>query len=414
MKKMVFMAAFVAATAAFVACSSNDDLVQQKPEISEASEDNVEEKVPMTIVVSDLTSRGTDFNDTDHPLTAFTLYSNMNASWVNGKPFTKPNDSWTVDGADLSWENGGPFTFYGVSDVTNLTKVTVGTQSVPQTPTVSENTVSFGYTMPQELRPKDDPDDEQEADRYWCNSENLPDLLVSKNTGSSSLNDGKLTVDFTHALARIKEINIYANTTRLEALETPITDHQMFRFRINGIRLGGLKSVGTYTFGATTPWTVSGDDTEFTIPLKQSELTYAKTWFKPGADKTTGITLPLTDGGLYLIPQTAAGEIVGTGSYEVSGAYAELDAQVFVYDNAAYTTLDDIGWYYCCEDFDPQTFKEADSEQAKFGLIRVPLKFTLAANNVYILTLDLSRGVYVGGMHDGEKIFDSVNFDPGT
>ena len=50
MKKMVFMAAFVAATAAFVACSSNDDLVQQKPDVPE---EQIEEKVPMKIIVSD-------------------------------------------------------------------------------------------------------------------------------------------------------------------------------------------------------------------------------------------------------------------------------------------------------------------------------------------------------------------------
>ena len=51
MKKILVMSAFVAFSAAFVACSSNDDLVQQKPDVPEES---VEEGIPMTVKVADL------------------------------------------------------------------------------------------------------------------------------------------------------------------------------------------------------------------------------------------------------------------------------------------------------------------------------------------------------------------------
>ena len=403
MKKMVFMAAFVAATAAFVACSSNDDLVQQKPDVPE---EQIEEKVPMKIIVSDLASRGNDFNSTTNPLTTFKLYSTMNDSWTSGKAFEKPSSSWTVDGADLTWETGGPFTFFGINDVDNLADL--DKDGHKDAPVVTATTCSFNYAMPQEEKTSD-------PGNYWCNSENLPDLLVSKNTGSSSLNDGKLTVDFTHALAQIKAINIYANSTRLEAKS--VTDHQTYRFRINGIRLGGLKYIGTYTFDANPAWVVSGDDTEFTIPLDESQLTYAKTWFKPGADKTTGITLPLTDGGLYLIPQVANGSFVKDefDLYLSSGAYAELDAQVFVYQYASKTGDNDDGVYRSCSSSNAQVlFNATRSDLAGYGKIRVPLIFSLAPGYGYTLTLDLSRGVYYDGSFEGNAIFDGITFDSGS
>lgn len=402
MKKMVFMAAFVAATAAFVACSSNDDLVQQKPDVPE---EMVDEGVPMKIIVSDLATRGTDL--TASTLEGFTLYSTM-SGWTSGKDLGKDNSgSWTTND-DLTWPDGNEYTFYGISDVDNLTKVIVDSHEVPQIPTVSESSVSFGYTMPQEENPSGD---------YWCNSESLPDLLVAKNTGSSSLNDGALTVDFTHALAQIKAINIYVNDTRLKAKN--VTDGYTYRFRINGIRLGGLKYVGTYTFGATSAdgtWVVSGDDTEFTIPLDPTKLTFADMSFQPGDDKSTGITLPLTDGGLYLIPQVANGSFVKDeyDYYLSEGAYAELDAQVFVYQEASYTSPDDEGRYKCPSSATQVYFDQEGSDDTQFGIIRVPLKFTLSPGYGYTLTLDLGRAAFYDGQFEGMSIFTGITFDSGS
>jgi hypothetical protein len=401
MKKMVFMAAFVAATAAFVACSNENDLVQQAPT---APEETIDEGVPMIVKVADLASRGTDL--TTSTLENFTLYSTMTSAWSTGKLFGKDDGgNWTTN-TDLTWPDANTYTFFGISDVTNLADL--DDDSHKDAPVVTATTCSFNYAMPQEEKASD-------PGNYWCNSENLPDLLVSKNTGSSTLNDGALTVDFTHALAQIKAINIYANSTRLEAKN--VTDHQTYRFRINGIRLGGLKYIGTYTFDANPAWTVSGDDTEFTIPLTDAGLTYEDASFKPGTTKASGITLPLTDGGLYLIPQVAAGyfEVDGEGFYSSVGAYAELDAQVFVYRFANKTTEEDEGIYKSCSSTNTQVlFDEIGSDAAGYGLIRVPLKFSLVPGYGYTLTLDLSRGVFYDGDFDGDPIFSGITFDSGS
>ena len=398
MKKMVFMAAFVAACTAFVACSSDDDLVQQKPDVPEES---VEEGIPMTVKVADLASRGTDL--TTSTLENFTLYSTMTSAWTTGKLFGKDaGGNWTTN-SDLSWPDDNTYTFFGISDVDNLADL--DDDSHKDVPVVTASTCSFNYAMPQEEKASD-------PGNYWCNSENLPDLLIAKTACSSKSGDpaGTLTVEFQHALAQVTGIRVYANAARLAAKD--YKDTPTYRFRINGIRLGGLKSVGTYTFDEATPWAVSGDDTEFTIPLTASELTYAKTTFTPGT-KDDGILLPLTDGGLYLIPQTAVGAIGsnGSGGYQVDGAYAELDAQVFVFNSASKTTINDDGWYHCCADDSQMYFDEEGSTDAGFGTLRVPLKFTMNPGIGYTLVLDLSRGIIMDGAYEATPVFDGIQFD---
>ena len=402
MKKVLVMSALVAFSTAFVACSSDDDLVQQKPDVPEES---VEEGIPMTVKVADLASRGTDL--TTATLEGFTLYSTMTDAWKTGKLFGKDaGGNWTTN-SDLAWPDNETYTFFGITDVDNLADL--NDDSHKDVPVVTASTCSFNYAMPQEEKASD-------PGNYWCNSENLPDLLIAKTACSSESGDpaGTLTVEFQHALAQITAINIYANSTRL--VTKGVTDHQTYRFRINGIRLGGLKYVGTYTFDAATPWVVSGDDTEFTIPLTASELTYENVSFKPGADKSSGITLPLTDGGLYLIPQTAAGSFVddGEGYYISDGAYAELDAQVFVYQEASKTAVNDRGRYKCPSASTEVYFDEEGSENSGFGIIRVPLKFSLAPGYGYTLTLDLSRAAFYDGMFEGDPIFNGISFDSGS
>lgn len=381
MKKMVFMAAFVAATAAFVACSSNDDLVQQKPDVPEES---VEDKVPMTIIVSDLASRGTDLTVSN--LQEFTMYSSMTSAWTTGKLIEKSGDSWTTTG-DLDWPDNNSHTFYAINDVTNLTKDS-GHPVLP--PSVSATDVQFSYTLPTDY-----------AEQV--------DLLVAKTSGSKTTGDpaGSLTVNFNHALAQINAIKVYCNIDKVANTDDKVT----YRFRINGIRLGGLKSVGIYTFGDTfadDSWTVSGSDEVFEIPLNTSALTFANMGFAPAvktANAANAITLPLNtgDGGLYLIPQVAAGVITSVGSaYEVNNAYVELDAQVFAY---SLPSLAGGGFYRVGADlwqgFD---WTEEESDAVGFGKIRVPLKFTIVPGNGYTLVLDISRAV----------IYENEGADSGT
>ena len=391
---MVFMAAFVAACAAFVACSSDDDLVQQKPEVPEES---VEEGIPMTIKVADLASRGTDFSSTN-PLQEFSLYSTMNSSWESGKLFDKDaGGNWTTN-TTLTWPDDNTYTFYGISDLSHFSDLydSEGNdgadtyKDVPvfvNKPASTEKTLKFSYAIPTDY-----------AEQV--------DLLVSKNTGSSSSGDpkGSLTVDFNHALAQIKAIKVYCNIDKV----SKAGDKVNYRFRIFGIRLGGLQTVGTYTFGdafANDTWTVPttdvDEDTFFEIPLKTSELTFAK-GFQP-TKKTTNsddytLTLPLESGeGLYLIPQVANGTISEptSSSYVVNNAYAELDAQVYFYSDYV-NDPDNGGGYRVGNNLwagDGYSWSEATSDEVSYGKIRVPLKFTLVSGKGYTLIIDISNAV---------------------
>lgn len=416
MKKVLVMSALVAFSTAFVACSSDDDLVQQKPDVPEES---VEDGIPMTVKVADLASRGTDL--TTSTLEGFTLYSTMTPAWTTGKLFGKDaGGNWTTN-TDLAWPDKETYTFFGISDVDNFADITgkiedekeVG-DGHPDAPIVTSSTCSFNYAMPRTLKPGSD-------DEYYYNSEDLKDLLVAKTTCSSESGDpkGTLEVDFQHALAQIKAIQIYTNITRLGGF----TGFEYYRFRIGGIRIGGLKTVGTYTFDAADPWAVTGADAEFEIPLDQDVVnSFAASAFSFKETKT----LTLTDGGLYLIPQAAAGALTddatytGGGEWAVKGPYAELDIQVFFYTMMNDYTSDPDGYavpdaddeevggtfrvagnvdntYLWCGKTDPLA-EEAEpgstSDDAGYGKVRVPLKFQkLEGGKGYTLKLDLSRAV---------------------
>ena len=78
MKKILVMSALVAFSAAFVACSSNDDLVQAPT----APEETVDEGTPLTIKVTDAT-RGTDWTATSLPSFSLNLSSSGQNTSVN-------------------------------------------------------------------------------------------------------------------------------------------------------------------------------------------------------------------------------------------------------------------------------------------------------------------------------------------
>ena len=175
--------------------------------------------------------------------------------------------------------------------------------------------------------------------------------------------------------------------------------------------MGGLKSVGTYTFDGNPAWVVSGDDTEFNIPLvisNDKEEAFEAMSFKPSKTKAGGISLTLTDGGLYLIPQTATGQVVKDGGYKIEGAYAELDAQVCQFGDPDQMGPEDMCVYYCAADDGIIAFSPDASIEAGFGLLRVPLNFTLLPGRGYALTLDLSRAVIVSS---GEPAFAGAKLE---
>lgn len=390
MKKMVFMAAFVAACTAFVACSNENDLVQQAPDVPE--EPTV--KYPMTLIVSTPSTRGTDF-DADHPLESFYLYSNFNDTWKNGALFEKDESTWMNRySATMQWsqedvDNSNTYTFYGINDVANLTVA----NATVQKPSVLEETVSFGYTMPKYLKTKAE---ENDPDEYYVNYADQVDLLVAKATAGPNYGEtpGALNVTFDHALALIHHIYVYANPDNI-----PEDERTLWKFRINSIKLGGLKNAGVYTFGTTSAngtWDVStGDDVEFDIPLDHTHMSFAEMEFSAGEKKTTAKELPLTDDGLYLIPQQASGSVISSPdpnlNFEVSGPYAELEMQGATDEGEGNTT------FFICNYEDPDLegfgWNEATSEVNGYKIVRVPLNFTVVAGRVYNLYIDVTKAI---------------------
>lgn len=426
MKKMVFMAAIVAACAAFVACSSDDDLVQQKPGVPEES---VEEGIPMTVKVADFTSRGTDYSISGtNPLQEFTLYSTMSGAWETGKLFGKDSGgNWTTN-TDLSWPDGNTHTFFGINDVENLADLDA--DSHKDAPTVTATTCSFNYALPTTLKPGT-------VDEYYYNSEDLKDLLVAKTTGSSTSGDpaGTLTVEFQHALAQIKAIKVYCSAANMA--EIGMDGWQVaYHFRVNSIKLGGLKAVGTYTFDNPIPWAAKGDDVEFEIPLNipdDDEDAFNRMTFVPGVKddeavvtsptKTT-LDLPLneTGGGLYLIPQKAEGALafVNSDVWNLTGAYVELELQSAWFDPEDPTSVVYQCWNPAIdldlepgdEGYDPEIMGTAwDAESSRkngFQRVRVPLKFDIrgGSGKGYTLIIDISRAI---GVERGKYVYDNMS-----
>ena len=431
MKKMVFMAAIVAACTAFVACSSDDDLVQQKPDVPEES---VEECYPMTVKVVDFASRGNDWTSTT--LENFTLYSTMTDAWKTGKLFGKDaGGNWTTNG-DLGWPDENTYTFFGISDgvgvvddFADINENEGAGDDHPDAPAVTATTCSFNYKMPllNSRKPRED------FDEYYYNSEDLKDLLVAKTTGSKNTGDpaGSLEVQFQHALAQITAIKVYVNQGRLVDKEFTNAASNMYVFRIGGARVGGIKAVGTYTFDAIDPWVAkAGSEEKFEIPLQPESFEDAVFMAKGSAKKV----LPLTDDGFYIIPQAANGNVtnqptegvVSGGEYGITGPYIEFDIQVYQKNGSepeSRTGTYGDGNYrvgYNLNDFENNFKWDSDASNViGYGQVRCPLKFQkLEAGKGYALLIDLGLGVIYTNGEDGdyctsEPVFNNLKITAG-
>ena len=417
MKKMVFMAAFVAATAAFVACSSNDDLVQQKPEVPEEPT----EVYPMTIRVADLATRGTDLTDADE--FNFKMYGTMRDEWNGGKVFTKTTTGacQNTGGANLTYPvQNKDYYFFAISDPDNIADITGAIQDEKEVGdgypdiTVTETACSFNYAMPllNSKSPRTD------LDEYYYDSEKLQDLLVAQTIGNSGVDGGAMTVELKHALAQITEIQVYVNQQRLVKKGFTEAASNTFLFRIGGARIGGIKAVGTYTFGQDDPWSVvDGSEQQFEIPLKAESFADAAFMAKGSAKKV----LHPTDGGFYIIPQAANGSVTNNPKegivaglyYGIAGPYIEFDIQVFdsnVVPEHPYDEQGDGNYRvgYNLNDFE-NNFKwdEEASAIIKYGQVRCPLKFQkLEGGKGYALVIDLGLGVIYT---NGENAAESAN-----
>ena len=252
MKKMVLLAAFVAAGAAFVACSSNDDLVQAPT----SPEETIDEGIPLTIKVIDAT-RG-DYASAS-TLDKFTVFSTQNGGttrWLGERDTESPlvsagvefNNTY-VDPEDHSKGYNGTFTsgerkwldgtwdFYAISDATFPTEFidpadeTKGEQDAEHLDAASDR--NFTYVVP-------------------TNYNNQKDLLVAASMGKKSTdNGGVITFPFQHALAQIGQITFTFTGDNAQY------DNTSYFFIIKGVTLCNILSKGKYTFPAT--WTENAE-----------------------------------------------------------------------------------------------------------------------------------------------------------
>ena len=274
MKKFIMLSALVAATStAFVACSSDDDLAQQP-------------KAPETIgtpvkVVLDGTRANLD-NTTTANLSSFQLYGIQQTPtknfWMDNVKFTKSgsdwgstsNPTWPVSNKDVVTN------FYGFADGV--------TDGVPAglTPSIDADAQSFTFTFGDGAEStqyhsiytqtyidglsgglknnRQNTRNSQVSTQTVLDNNNLTDLLVTYDgleSGKDQISgvegtDGSVNLNFKHALSNLVIKAMFVG----DQVKYYWPDGT--QFWIEWIRVYGLYTSGTYTFGSG--WTFGGTD----------------------------------------------------------------------------------------------------------------------------------------------------------
>ena len=385
MKKILVMSALVAFSAAFVACSSNDDLVQQKPDVPEETTVGY----PMHVTVAD--TRGTDL--TKATLPGFTMYSamltpNSGTDWQTGIAFTNNNGACATTGDSAFPDETNTYYFFAISDPGNIADIAEDEgkgDGHPDVPVISNSgkTFSFNYAIPTDYTTYKDGEEIKAANI----EDGQKDLLVASATGTGA--DGNVSVPFTHALALIKNVYIRGNAATwcsVNGIDDDALD--TYKFKVANLELHGINSAATYTIdaadGTNTGWSNWKNPESFPFPIEQSG------WIYFNAD-WTALTLSTADNGLYMIPQTLNGaRATADGEvFKLSGAYAKIGLQIFDEDSKTYKLS--ANGYVETGNLTGDGI-EASNEKG-FANFYVPLKFTVNPDKTYGLYLDLYKGV---------------------
>jgi len=317
MKKILVMSALAAVSTAFVACSSEDDLAQQAPVVPEVK--GTPFKVNLQSTRADL-SKTTTAN-----LSTFQLYgiqqTTPKSCWMDNVQFTKSGSDWGST-ANPTWPTDNKSTatnFYGFSD-----GVTDGVP-VGLTPSITADAQSFAFTLgdgesstqywstvslPQALRNnqksvatvfKDGKyfvygSDTKPTSDYTEVTSSLPDLLVTQATATESDNNGTVSLNFGHTLSTVT-VKAYL----VSSAQWPTT----YTFCIDWIRIRGLYTSGTYTYGSG--WTFDSNS--------DLKVAYEKSW---GEDSP--ITIPCLDVTTYdttAKAEAAATTLVNKGEFMI-------------------------------------------------------------------------------------------------
>ena len=281
MKKVILlMAACVAVGTAFVACSSDDDLVQNAPVVPEENMDTPK-GTPFSLSVSADTRAtlynadawdGTDVGDGKW-VSEIKIYGKQTQAatpWMKSAVFTRnayDSDTWTItrDATSTSpdtptWpvtdanatpatDSSDPTDFYAITDnaIGSTKEATISNvgawMTTPGTFTYTMATTNGPVPHIELLRGTGYLDDPVENANYVDASE-LKDLMVAKATTTEPV-DGKLTLPaFTHVLAGLNIKLIFRNDGVISNAQG---NHQAV---IHYIKIMGLNTSGTYNFNA--------------------------------------------------------------------------------------------------------------------------------------------------------------------
>ena len=269
MRKIVILGTALAVLATVSSCSSDDDLTQ--------SSKTAVQGTPVKIVLGNVTRADLSKTTTEN-LSSFQLYGIQQTAsknlWMNNVQFTQNGGSWS-SAANPTWpvDNKETLTnFYGFSDgVTN---------GIPEglTPSIENDAQSFTFTF----------GEGSENTRYYSqftqtqidnatvpamktawqtqrnsktttatvlDSDRQTDLLVTAdNTTGVEGTDGTLNLAFKHSLASLVIKAMFVGDEAVN--KWPSTSV----FYIEWIRIYGLYTSGTYTFGSG--WTNSDSDSK--------------------------------------------------------------------------------------------------------------------------------------------------------
>ena len=270
---MVFMAAFVAACAAFVACSSDDDLVQQAPEVPEVK------GTPFSISVG-ADTRATLYNadawgatGVNTKVTMLKLYgkqTDQTTPWLNNVVFTRASTStdWSAnrdaehdalgDEEKPTWPKSGnsidssvDTKFYAITDnaigdgkasvISGVDDWMNPVGSFTYGLTSKTEDISWYNIIDYEFQP---------TTTTYVDPDKLKDLMVSTTTtNESGASNGKVELGFKHALS-----NLVIKAKFLSDGES----NNHITATIKSIMVCGLNTEGTCTIGLTPTWSALG------------------------------------------------------------------------------------------------------------------------------------------------------------
>lgn len=268
-KKIYSFGVAIAALAAFVGCSSENDLTQV------GQDDVVKATSPFTFNVtmddgnsstaSSAPKMDLDFTEvtrattvSSNPFTedgaGFTLYgfqAGKGMFFEDGAAFSYDADASKWDSGGANWPTNSPLEkcyFYALSyagkDATELAATNVTSDPYGS----ANDAVSFGYSFP------------VDAETGAFDLDKQEDLLVASDlTGKKS---GDVDLTFSHALANLEIKAIMPTEKRVEegtgykyeSAESVAPFGKDCVMYIKSITIHNLPTSGTYTYGATTPW----------------------------------------------------------------------------------------------------------------------------------------------------------------